>query len=433
MTTTANPRSTLHALKPLGQGTAEVESLLGYFCRLAVSHSISSSALSRLIAERVGWQLAEKYEWHKGNLSGIGEAALNWSGALSALTGIERLDRLTLLPWEDVIASSGLAAKHAHWCPECLAEDMAEGREPYFRLAWDIGSASVCPKHQIQLVHTCPDCGRPGIRHKASYVVPGWCTHCGAFLGKTDDYAQPATAEELWKARQVVLMLSAQANLASPPTRQPMQDAIQELVTRLDHGKSAAFARRIGLGKATVHNWLKDGGIPSLDAHLRIASQTGLTLPQLLQGDLESWEIPLAFEPIQLAMLFPENNKRGRPRELDWEAIKADLTAMSKHPCPISLSEAARRLDIDPRMLYLQANKEARILGERWTQYMQRRGEESLAKARPVIEAACREILADGKAISLREIEVRVPKEVLGSIRKVFDLINEAKETLGVS
>ena len=427
-----NPRSTLHALVPVGLGTADVESLLSYFCRLAVSHSISTSALARLVAERVGWQWADKYEWHKGNLSGLGEAALNWSGALSALTGVEKLDRLTLLPWQDVIASSGLSAKRAHWCPECLAEDLAAGREPYFRLAWDIGAVAVCSKHKIQLVHVCPDCGRTGIRHKASYVVPGWCTHCGAFLGKTDDH-QPASPEALWKARQVGLLLATQATLTPYPARQAVHDTVQALVEQLDGGKSALFARRIGLGKATVHNWLKDGGIPSLDAHVRIASQTGVSLLQLLTGDLESWTIPLGFEPIQLTLLFPNSAKRDRPRTLDWEEVRASLVAMSKLPTPISLSEAARRLDIDPRMLYLQANKEARILGERWTQYLQRRAEKNTEQARQAIEAASLEIQAEGKAVNWREVEARVPKEILGSVRKVFDLIAEAKDKLGAS
>lgn len=52
---------------------------------------------------------------------------------------------------------------------------------------------------------------------------------------------------------------------------------------------------------------------------------------------------------------------------------------------------------------------------------------------RTVIEAACWDILADGKAINLRELNARVPKEVLGSIRGVIDVLQEVKETLGVS
>ena len=102
-------------------------------------------------------------------------------------------------------------------------------------------------------------------------------------------------------------------------------------------------------------------------------------------------------------------------------------------PSIVSVSEAARRLDVDARSLYQHANKEARVLAERCTQYMQRRKEHSVVNARIVIEAACRDILADGKAINLRELHCRVPREVLGSIRGVIDVLQEVKEALGVS
>jgi hypothetical protein len=97
------------------------------------------------------------------------------------------------------------------------------------------------------------------------------------------------------------------------------------------------------------------------------------------------------------------------------------------------VSEAARRLDVDARLLYQHANKEARILAERWKQYMLRRKEQSVVNARTIIEAACRDILADGKAINLRELNTRVPKDVMGSIRGVIDVLQDVKETLGVS
>lgn len=41
-------------------------------------------------------------------------------------------------------------------------------------------------------------------------------------------------------------MLKAQAALECQPTREVLQDTIQDLVAQLDHGKSAAFAGRIG-------------------------------------------------------------------------------------------------------------------------------------------------------------------------------------------
>lgn len=42
-------------------------------------------------------------------------------------------------------------------------------------------------------------------------------------------------------------------------------------------------------------------------------------------------------------------------------------------------------------------------------------------------------ILADGKAINLREPSARVPKEVLGSVRGVIDVLQEIEEALGVN
>lgn len=59
--------------------------------------------------------------------------------------------------------------------------------------------------------------------------------------------------------------------------------------------------------------------------------------------------------------------------------------------------------------------------------------ERSVVNARTIMEAACRDIIVDGKAINLRELNARVPKEVLGSIRGVIDVLQEIKETLDAS
>ena len=421
----SNPRSVLHALAPNGVGTPGVESLLSYLCRLAVSHAVSVTELSRKIAKTVGWELCDNYNWKRLHLNGNGEAARNWSGALSALTSVEQLDQLTLLPWADVVAQQSLTTMSARWCPQCFAEDQAAGRSPYLRLAWDIGCVTACPRHRAQLVHVCPDCGRTDARHRFAYVVPGWCAHCGAFLGDVE-HPMPATPEETWKASQVGDMVAAQATLQALPARESLHEGLRELVARLDHGKSAAFARRIGLSKGTVHHWLKDGGIPALPAHLRIASPTGLSLAKLLAGDLANWS-PTT-EVHQLTFLFPRPGERAARRELDWEQIRAELTAMGKLLVPVSVAEAARCLDVDVRLLYQSANKEARILAERWRQYMRRRGEQSVANAREAIEVACQDIAGQGKAINLREVRERVPPEVIGKVRNVISLVQGARE-----
>ena len=39
---TGAPRTVFHALAPMAVGTPQTEGLLSYFCRLAVSHAVST-------------------------------------------------------------------------------------------------------------------------------------------------------------------------------------------------------------------------------------------------------------------------------------------------------------------------------------------------------------------------------------------------------
>jgi hypothetical protein len=95
--------------------------------------------------------------------------------------------------------------------------------------------------------------------------------------------------------------------------------------------------------------------------------------------------------------------------------------------------DGSGRLNVDTRHLYLQANKEARFLGDCWKRHIKLCGEVTQARARPHIEAACQELLDAGRAISLREIEERVPREILVSVERLFDMLQDIKQELRVS
>lgn len=92
-----NTRSMLNPVAPIGVGTPEVESMVSYFCRLAMSHCISTTELHRIVDRTMQWQLSEKYDWCQVGLSGMSDAAERMADALSKLTGIGNLDSLTLL------------------------------------------------------------------------------------------------------------------------------------------------------------------------------------------------------------------------------------------------------------------------------------------------------------------------------------------------
>lgn len=420
-------RSVLNPVAPIGVGTPEVENLISYFCRLALSHCVSTVHLGRKVVAAMQWQFSENHTWRFANLSGMSDATEDWARALSAMTSVANLESLTMRPWRDVIAEQSPRVASPRWCPQCLHEDRATGTTPYFRLAWDVGTVTACSRHKCRLAQLCPDCGGANTRHNSAFVVPGWCTSasCGAFLGGFERI-EPATPAENWIASQVGAMLAIQSAFASMPTRKALLDGIRELVKRLDDGKSAIFARRIGLAKTTVHHWLQEGGIPALPALLRIASQTGLALPKLVTGNLADWP-PAAAEVHELESLFPNTKKRPPRQCYDWDRIRAEMVALNESSAALSVSDVARKLNISRRMINLKANKEAQMLAERWAEHRRRRAEQNRKNTSDLIERIYPEIVAKGKAINLREIMAHVSEEDARKCRDVFKLLQEIK------
>ncbi|EGI77105.1 TniQ family protein [Hylemonella gracilis] len=425
-------RSTLHALDPYGRGTSEVESLLSYFCRLAVSHSTSTLSLSRMIAERFQHEVEKNFDWHERHISGLRESALTWSSALSAMTSVPGLDELTFLPWKAVVSQNGLSmVSKGQFCPVCFAEDCWNGRGPYFRLAWESRAMTVCLRHSVRLIQYCPSCGKDNVRHAAAFVVPGWCTKCGEFLGRDADQleAEAISPEELWQARQVGDLLVAQGRHGDVAQRSGFIDALIHIIGEMDGGMPSMFAARTGIAKSTLHHWLHEKGTPTLEMSLNIAARCGISLPKLLLGDLRDWEAPRRDQ--QLALLPSHDLKRrSSARALDWDQIERELQNFLELPTPISVLEAARRLDVEARQLYLRVNRTTRHLGERWKRHLAHSRQANLQTALPHLQSLGRELLAEGHALTRRDVAARIPPEVMSSVPRLFEVLRNVQERL---
>ncbi|CAL8477061.1 TniQ family protein [Caballeronia sp. S22] len=429
---TCPPRSLLYPLEPIGVGTADVESLASFFCRVAASHCVSSTDLLHRISKMCGWAAPPKNFWKDTNLSGMGDVAERYACALSEMTSVEHLDLLTLRLWRNVIAHRSKAPAKGRWCAACFEEDLANGRMPYFRLAWDVGDIDACAKHGARLPDACSDCGRTGARNNAACVVPGWCCYCGAPLGRVQAAHASAPAAETWKAAQVGQLLAAQASISSVPDRCNVTEGLRKLVDELDGGKSARFAQRIGANKSTVHWWLQQGGVPTLAAHLRIASQTGVSLVALLTGVIDD-SIPILRAGPSLAELFPDYKKRASPHRRDSTDIDAKMDELRQSDVAVSVSEAARRMKVRRRQLYRVENEKSRVIAAKWTAHQRHCSEQHRLEAVRAIEAAVEDILSRGKAPNLREVQQLVPREVLGGVRGVFAMIQEASAKIEAS
>jgi hypothetical protein len=204
-----------------------------------------------------------------------------------------------------------------------------------------------------------------------------------------------------------------------------MMERILKLVKQLDGGMNARFARRIGANKSTVHWWLKQGGVPTLAAHLRIASQTGVSLLALLTGAIDDNASSLRESP-SLAELFPDYRKRAPPHQRDGADIKEQMDEVRQSDVAISVGEAARQLEVHRRQLYRLDNAKAHIIGAKWLEQQRHRSEQHRLEAARAIEAAVTDILSSGKAPNLREVQQLVSREVLGGVRGLFAMIQKA-------
>lgn len=418
MNTMQNPRSTLHALVPMAQGSADVESLTGYFCRLAHSHSMTAQKLADWVLAHFERPVCEKYGWHQRNLSSMSVESEQWAAWLSELTGVNALDRLTLAPWRHLLGMPGLAPKSDRWCPCCLAEDKREGRDPYLRLAWELAPSTACLRHKVQLTSTCPHCQRSNVRNRATVVVPGYCTACGGLLGYEEGVA--ATPESLWVARQVGNMLEERPQVAVDG----VVPLLETVIERMAGGQITTFAGHYGFSKSGVWHWLRKGGLPSLKAWLTIALHGGIGLNQLFAGEVVDWTMPE--EPPQMTIPLATSPRAGIiSRDLDWDAIRADLRALLVLPTPISINEACERVGIGRKHAYLRANREARAITDRYSRYRATVRQQREAKLQAQIGEILDERLAEGyEGMSARDIWSRLDNEAQ-SVSGIFGHINQ--------
>lgn len=140
-------------LTNIGLNTDMVESLTSYISRLAEAHHLCVSTL----VEKVLAPLLDKNYLIKGKgsrfydysieINAFGTQVTNFTQTQSALTGMDCLHKLSLLPLRDVFPSWNVLTKTKRWCPIRLDEWMRNDSVVYEPLLWNFRS-------------TCPSCAK---------------------------------------------------------------------------------------------------------------------------------------------------------------------------------------------------------------------------------------------------------------------------------
>jgi hypothetical protein len=221
-------RTFLYPVELLGSGTAEVESLSSYLCRLSAVHQVPIGVMLRLTFdwrnESTGSSEPSPYlARNPGTLAHYvrpTETTKSVLGLLTLATGEVNLRCGTFMALEAALDRCMRTFHNSiRWCSACMAEFEREGIEPYFKLVWSLTSIDRCPKHGVVLTDKCPHCDAKqcgfGIRSSCAM-----CTRCRKSLICEHLEAVPpgpwkVESADLWR---LLLRIGSDPALALPPS-----------------------------------------------------------------------------------------------------------------------------------------------------------------------------------------------------------------------
>ncbi|MEH2315238.1 MAG: TniQ family protein [Nostoc sp.] len=281
--------SHLFHLKPIGVGTANVESLTSYIARLAEAHSIT---VGRLVCAEIAPSLKESYIFNPkySDMSRVCSSAFTKSlngQCLTAATVVEVLENLTqrndlhfltMLTWTDVISQKYLLHPKKAWCPFCYQERFEAKQVVYEPLIWALNVVEICPHHHCRLHTQCPYCYKQLPLLSGNYRS-GYCSRCQSWLGlsselKTFKNSQFLSEEELELQLKVLdnvgeLLAIAPDILFYPPSDN-IKNVISVYINQLTKGDLSEFAQLLGLSPHSLNKWYRGKAIPELNKLLEI-------------------------------------------------------------------------------------------------------------------------------------------------------------------
>ncbi len=263
----------LYPLKPIGMGTADVESLSGYIARLALAHRVPVTHLLFQPLDSSGITLAEPGDrrWNLSHVDGRGSFAIRYVNALAALTGLSNLQMLTCVPLADVVADKWLLHEVQHWCPYCFQDQQEMGITVYEPLYWMLSTSTLCAHHERLLHDQCPFCHQQ-FRPLRKPHIPGYCGQCGRWLGTVirPDNEASADVEGRERTEATRQLLAAGRKLqGQPELRQRFLNNLSKLQEFA--GGYSRWQKVTHINFGNLYSLKRGSNIPSLPSILKLA------------------------------------------------------------------------------------------------------------------------------------------------------------------
>jgi TniQ len=403
------PRSTLHALQPIGMGTPLVESLTSYITRLAEAHSVfSGPLLYKLVVPLVPDYSPAEIQHGLFRESGHRSTLLNGTGlptryavsALETLTLRTDLHHLTLLSLAEIFppTTKGLLRLTKVWCPICYENQRTKGQPIYDPLLWFFQEVVLCSHHHCLLSTACPyqDCAKPlpavNWRSRA-----GYCSYCQRWLGRSREQVDTWASEDgsechwqRWVAQTISEMLMYLPSFPSLE-RQRIRQVVQRAVQQLSDDNLSAFTRTLEMPHTTVDSWLQGERIPEMPRLLWLSYRLGLGFREFLFDEVDTLHFSFQEPPRAVA---PFSQRKVIDTKEVYHALEESL-ANNEQPPP-TLRMMTQRLKLSSATLYKIHPAACHEMARRYKVYVQQRKELRLQRLREVVKQAALQLRAEG-------------------------------------
>ncbi|MBL8204722.1 MAG: TniQ family protein [Blastocatellia bacterium] len=349
------PRTALAPLAPQGMGTPLTEGLTSFLARLAYTHRLSVGDLllhyylPQLRKERGREDFRRAFDLHKMvAANGADTLARDLVDLTERCTGQSQLKAMTLICWEAVVPRLDLLRPRRAWCAACYAAQAAAGHMPWDALCWMLRPVRVCPRHQQPLREQCPQCQRRSVPVLQRYL-PGWCAHCGSWLGAATTGAAPAVGEDeeigFWMAEQCGAVLAATPQLSAPPVRENVVEAVRHCCEEWLEGHTNWLARLLQVADSSARWWYTGRNLPPLRLLAQLSYWTKVPLLHfLLEPAAVSQGLRHAPPPPEFAVRKDGISQLHRRNPVACEKVRAHMEAALQELPPPSLAQVAARL-----------------------------------------------------------------------------------------
>jgi hypothetical protein len=341
-----------------GAGTADVEGLSSYLCRLSAAHQVP-----------VGLLLRNCFEWQastRGVRSDLPYLARN-PGSLAQYVRPNELTRevlelLTITSGQSNLRSGTFQClavldrcmktfhRSMRWCPLCFKESEAAGLEPYFKLYWSLSAYSRCTVHGVELLERCPHCNalQDGFGLRLSCAK---CSSCEESLAVKTHATIPHSSWEVEAPdlQQLLDQIGIEPGLQFPDNG--VRAVLNELLDRAwANDEAERLWKLIPRDECLAFAF---GQLPmTLTNARRIAYRLGVPLLHLLKGTVSN--APAVLDPSWTARLPKSLTPKKRAPRHDRRRLCKALTsalAVPKGQQPPALAQVAREQGVKPGCL----------------------------------------------------------------------------------